>query len=160
LRAETRFLFGCEPRFAEGPPRIVFAAELARLPVVRRPDEVADYARTSLRRMLLAAPADTLHARLRALLSSTTPVASSSIDDAARHLGVSRATLARRLAREGTSFQALKDDVRRDHAIALLAGTSLPLGEIAERLGYSAQSAFQRAFRDWTGVSPGRMRAR
>jgi AraC-like DNA-binding protein len=157
--AEARYIFACEPRFAEGAPRVVFRPELARLPVTRTPEEADAYARTSPRAMLVAAPPPTLHRDLRALLASARPTADLAITDAARRLGVSRATLARRLAREGTSFQEVKDDVRRDHAIGLLSGTKLPLADIAARLGFSAPSAFQRAFREWTGLAPGRFRS-
>jgi AraC-like DNA-binding protein len=158
FRGETRYLFGREPSFAPGAPYLAFRAELARLPVVRRPDEAEVYVRTSLRQILLAPPLPALHAELRALLAATTPVADLAIAAAARRLGRSRATLARELARDGTSFRIVKDEVRRDHAIALLADTSLPLADIAARLGYSEASAFQRAFRAWTGVPPGATR--
>ena len=43
---------------------------------------------------------------------------------------------------KGWSFQEVKDEVRRDHAIGLLTGTKLPLGDIAELLGFSAPRAF------------------
>src|SRR5262249_35742244 len=105
-----------------------------------------------------APPSPTLTGELRAILSGTSPIASARVTHVARQLGLSRATFARQLAAEGTSFQRVKDEVRRDHAIGLLTGTVLPLSEIAERLGFSAPSAFQRAFREWTGVPPGRMR--
>jgi AraC-like DNA-binding protein len=158
--AEARYIFGCEPRFGAGDARLVFRSELARLPVTRTPDEADAFTRTSLRDMLSPALPPTLHRDLRALLSAARPTADLAIPDAARRLGLSRATLARRLAREGTSFQEVKDEVRRDHAIGLLTGTKLPLADIAELLGFSAPSAFQRAFREWTGVSPGRFRSR
>ena len=76
----------------------------------------------------------------------------------ARGLHVSRATLARRLAARGLAFQQLKDDLRRDHAIALL-GARMPIADVADRLGFSEPSAFARAFKSWTGVPPGRYRA-
>jgi hypothetical protein len=55
-------------------------------------------------------------------------------------------------------FQGLKDELRRDAAIALLTGSDLPVAAIAERVGFSEASAFQRAFRGWTGLAPGRFR--
>src|SRR5262249_3232187 len=157
---ETRYLFGREPRFADAAPRICFDAELLRLPVVRRPDEADSYARASLRTMLLSPPPPSLHADLRAVLAAASPVADLSIEEAARRLALSRASLARKLARHGTSFRRVKDELRRDSAIALLTESSLGLTEIAARLGYSAASAFQRAFRDWTGMPAGGFRRR
>ena len=67
-------------------------------------------------------------------------------------------TLRRRLREEGHGFQALKDALRRDTAIALLARPELTLIAIANRLGFSEASTFHRAFKHWTGVAPGEYR--
>jgi AraC-like DNA-binding protein len=157
-RAETRYLFGRDPTFAAGEPQLRFPAEAARLRVVRSADQAERYARGSLRMLLSSPPPTGLEQEVRAILSASRPIGDADIVEVARRIGASRATFARRLARLGTSFQQLKDEVRRDHAIALLAGTSAGIGEIAEQLGYSAASAFQRAFRDWTGTAPGAFR--
>lgn len=160
FRGETRYLFGREPRFGGDAPRLRFRSELARLPVVRRPDEVDAYVRTSLRQILLAPMAPSLEGRLGAILAEASPVADVGLPEAAKRLGLSRAVLARELAKLGTSFQQVKDALRRDHAIALLTQTSLSVADISERLGYSEPSAFQRAFRSWTGVAAGAVRRR
>jgi AraC-like DNA-binding protein len=67
-------------------------------------------------------------------------------------------TLRRRLAVEGTSLNALAAAARFDVARQLLRGTSVPLGEIAELLGYAELSAFVRAFRGWANCPPGQWR--
>lgn len=72
----------------------------------------------------------------------------------ARRLNMSRYTLYRRLRRENQSFASVLEEVRRQAAQVYLAGTRIPLSDIALRLGFSEQSAFSRAFRRWTGVSP------
>jgi AraC-like DNA-binding protein len=156
---ETRYLFGREPRFDDGPPRLRFRAELARLPIVRRAGEAGDWVRSSLRQILLAPRAALLDGRVAAILAEASPPGAVSLLQAAKQLGLSRAVLARELSRLGTSFQQVKDTLRRDHAIALLSETSLSVAGIAERLGYSEPSAFQRAFRAWTGLAPGAARA-
>ncbi|WP_422822450.1 helix-turn-helix domain-containing protein [Vreelandella azerica] len=63
-------------------------------------------------------------------------------------------TLSRRLNIEGTHFQAVKDELRRDMAVEALTRSSEPLVGIAERLGFEDQACFSRAFRIWTGNSP------
>ncbi len=68
-------------------------------------------------------------------------------------------TLQRRLGDEGTSVHALLDEVRRGRAAALL-DADMAIGEVAYLLGYSEPSAFHRAFRRWTGVTPEAFRAR
>lgn len=74
-------------------------------------------------------------------------------------LGISRRTLNRRLAREGTSFKALLEDTRSDMARYLLRETRLPAIEIAATLHYTTPSAFSRAFKRWArGTTPRRAR--
>ena len=73
-------------------------------------------------------------------------------------LAMAPQTLCRRLRDEGHGFQALKDALRRDAAIAHLARPDLTLPEIARRLGFSEASTFHRAFKKWTGVAPGEYR--
>ncbi|MFI0821435.1 AraC family transcriptional regulator [Streptomyces sp. NPDC021098] len=78
--------------------------------------------------------------------------------EVAARLAVSPATLRRRLDEEDTSFQRLKDQVRQDAAIGSLRGTGEPIEELAVRLGFSEGAAFHRAFRRWTGMTPGAYR--
>jgi AraC-like DNA-binding protein len=56
-------------------------------------------------------------------------------------------------------FSALVDDVRRARALALLADPALSGSEVGLLLGYAETAAFFRAFRRWTGTTPGRFRA-
>ncbi|CAN5773219.1 AraC family transcriptional regulator [soil metagenome] len=77
------------------------------------------------------------------------------LDYAASHLAISAATLRRRLAIDGHSFQGLKDVIRRDASIELLHGTNQTLEQIAEALGFSDVSTYHRAFKRWTGSAPG-----
>jgi AraC-like DNA-binding protein len=77
-----------------------------------------------------------------------------SFDDLAVELHVAPTTLRRRLEAEGTAFQAIKDDLRRDAAIHQLVGGSRSVASIAADLGFGEPSAFRRAFKKWTGVQP------
>lgn len=81
------------------------------------------------------------------------------LDSLAEALDLSPATLRRRLADEGATWQQLKDAVRRELALQHLAEGRLTVDEIATRLGFEDASTFYRAFRKWTGVAPGAWRA-
>ncbi|WP_199863472.1 MULTISPECIES: AraC family transcriptional regulator [unclassified Streptomyces] len=72
----------------------------------------------------------------------------------AARLSVSPQTLRRQLAAEGTTYQRLRDQVRRDHAIAELRAGRVSIEWLSRRLGFSEPSAFHRAFRRWTGETP------
>lgn len=69
-------------------------------------------------------------------------------------LAMSPRTLRRRLSSEGSSYQQILDEVRRDLAIEYLTHTELPLASIAYMLGYNDLSNFRRAFIKWTGRAP------
>ncbi|UUZ63150.1 AraC family transcriptional regulator ligand-binding domain-containing protein [Polaromonas sp. P1-6] len=78
----------------------------------------------------------------------------------ASELGTTATTLRRRLEGEGTSFQAIKDQLRNDVAIDCLCNSSMSVDDIAARLGFQEASAFHRAFKRWNGLQPGEYRRR
>lgn len=101
--------------------------------------------------------ADTVSASVRCHLQQTVPLWPDMVATASS-LHMSSATLQRRLASEGTSFQALKDALRRDIAIVRLHTSEVPLIALASELGFSDSASFQRAFKGWTGSAPGTYR--
>lgn len=79
--------------------------------------------------------------------------------DIARQLGIHERTLNRRLQAEGTSFRQELEQVRHAVSQQLLSGTTATLAETATSLGYADASAFSRAFKRWSGVTPAQWRA-
>jgi AraC-like DNA-binding protein len=96
----------------------------------------------------------------RALFGDVARGALPTLREAAQSLGCSPATLRRRLASEGVSFQALKDECRLAAASALLQETDLSIVDIASRLGFAGTAPFYTAFRRWTGTQPLALRKR
>ncbi|MEX5351231.1 AraC family transcriptional regulator ligand-binding domain-containing protein [Pseudomonas juntendi] len=80
------------------------------------------------------------------------------LEAVARHLQLPTWTLRRKLAEEGTRFRNLLNDTRRDLAETYIRDTQLAFGEIAYLLGFASAEAFQRAFKRWTGITPGAFR--
>ena len=76
------------------------------------------------------------------------------LGEVARALAMSDRNLQRALRNDGTSFQKLLDEVRRDLAISHLANPATSAGQVGFLLGFSEPSAFHRAFRRWTGKAP------
>jgi AraC-like DNA-binding protein len=76
----------------------------------------------------------------------------------AMRLCLSKRSLHRHLTQEGASLQALKDAVRRDRALDLLSRTDRPLKQVANAVGFADEKSFARAFKAWTGETPGELR--
>ena len=76
------------------------------------------------------------------------------IDLISEKLQMSRWTLTRKLKEEGTTFKQLLRDSREKLAQSYLRRQTESITEIASLLGYSEPSAFQRAFKSWTGQTP------
>ena len=93
-----------------------------------------------------------LSRRVRHLLQQ--PGAAHTADTLAARLGVSARSLHRQLRAEGTSLQALKDEVRQQRASELLLRTRLPIARVARAAGFASDKSFARAFRQWTGQTP------
>jgi len=81
-------------------------------------------------------------------------------ESVAQALCLSQRTLQRRLQEEGSSFQQLLDDTRRELVVQYLAQPNLTLLETAYLLGFADPSNFFRAFRRWFDCTPGEYRAR
>jgi AraC-like DNA-binding protein len=77
------------------------------------------------------------------------------LDSAARHFGMSRRTLQRKLRQADVSHRSLVQQVRRDLSQHLLLDAGMTATETAYALGYSEPSAFHRAFQKWHGMPPG-----
>ncbi|XBB67348.1 AraC family transcriptional regulator ligand-binding domain-containing protein [Nocardioides sp. WV_118_6] len=96
---------------------------------------------------------DDVVARVQALLGSR--AAGFGLDAVAAAMHMSTRTLKRRLHAAGTTFHDLSTDARRTEALHLLRGSALAVDEIARLLGYADASSFVRAFKRWTGRTPG-----
>ena len=79
-------------------------------------------------------------------------------DGVAALLNISARTLHRQLKEEGASLQQLKDEVRCERAKDLLNRSTRPVKQVAAAVGFTNEKSFTRAFREWTGVSPGEFR--
>jgi AraC-like DNA-binding protein len=140
-------------RFDRPAHRLVFAAKELALPLVTADPVAMQLAREQCERELAAVVDEGLPGRVRTALVARGD-ASPSVVEVAKALRMSPRTLKRKLAEHGTTFSAIRDDLRRQRALLLLDNRSLSIGEIAAKLGYSELPNFTRAFRKWTGQTP------
>ncbi len=96
----------------------------------------------------------TLTGEVQALLQDSDKREFPTASEVACQLHLTRRTLMRKLGEEGSSFQKIKDLIRRDKAIYLLTSRSHAVSDVAEKVGFSDPSVFARAFKSWTGQSP------
>jgi len=102
---------------------------------------------------------DSFPDQVRSVLRSALLTRHARADQVAALFSMHSRTLSRRLEACGTSYQALLDESRFEIARQMLENTALEVGQIARALDYADASAFTRAFRRWSGTTPGQWRA-
>ncbi len=153
-RDEYDKVFDCPLRFNQPYCQIVFERKyLTIAPKQRNPfmaRAALQYANTLMKKLFRRTYAD----KVKLLIMESVGSGEADIDHVAERLNTSRQTLYRKLKEEGVSFQSLLEDVRFAMAKEKLKTPNLSLSEIAFSLGFSDLSAFSRAFKRWSGVSP------
>lgn len=152
--AYQRF-FGGKVTFGATQTRLTFPAECLESPVVTASAEVAHVIGVQAdARMRELADEPEFVRDIKVLLTQGLAMGRFGAADVARRMGMSPRTLHRRLSEYACVFRNLLDDVRRERAESYLALSQHSLAEIAFMLGYTEQSAFQHAFKRWTGTTP------
>ncbi len=100
----------------------------------------------------------TLRGQIEAVLIPVLHTGEVSMDEIASKLGFSRSTLQRRLSGEAVTYEVILDDLRHRMAIDYLIARKVSVSEAAYLTGFSDPAAFSRAFKRWTGTSPGKFR--
>ena len=153
----TRYaeLLDCITDFETRDNEIIFPAAQAQLPLIQSNAAVTKHLRIMADQMLTSLGSQTLTHQVQLLLQEH-PAANK--EEIAEKLHMSGRHLNRLLAEDGTSFKLLQDTTRRQLAEKALREAGIRMADIAEQLGFSDESAFAKAFRRWTGQSPGEFR--
>lgn len=156
--ADYAVVFPCSVEFDALQTSILFDPRQFSRPITRSSAEASAFLeRAPLDWIFTGSRAHTNSLRVRAFLYGTT-WQTCQLPDAARALKMTARTLNRRLKEEGTSFQDIKDALRRDIAILALQQGATSIEQIAYDTGFSAPANFHRAFRKWTNRTPGSYR--
>lgn len=140
--------------FAQAASSVSFSEAVLRQTFQRTRGELLDFVRRAPDDWIFVTfDHDTTRSQVRDLVAARLE-AGVSLRDAAASLHMSERALSRKLAAEGTSFRAVKEEVRRDLAIQRLVKTREPIDRIAASVGFDNTPAFHRAFRAWTGSTP------
>ncbi|MBX3619886.1 MAG: AraC family transcriptional regulator [Rhizobacter sp.] len=151
-------LLGCPVEFGAGVNELRFDARWLDQPLAfANPITAAVVQETCDQLLAEMRGAAGLAARLGELLLQQ-PGHFPDIETASAQLQMNSRTLRRRLASEGTSYQQVLDDVRRQLAIDCLQHTRMSVDDIASSLGFSDAANFRHAFKRWTGRTTGAYR--
>jgi AraC-like DNA-binding protein len=139
---------------------VTFSARHLEAELVRDEEDLSEFLKLAPYYVIIQPQASTLSIthRIRQILGKDFRQEMPSFEELTTLLGMSARTLRRRLEKEGTSYQRIKDNARRDLAISMLSVDGLTVSEVAEQVGFSDPSAFHRSFKKWTGQSPGSYR--
>lgn len=154
-------LFGCPVLFEQDNAGLVISNNLLQYPVARNEDDMREFLRQAPYQLVKGEePGNikTLSRHIEQLFTSYTSQKPPSASDIACQLNMSPRTLHRKLMAEGSSFQQLKDDYRKELAVHYIARPELTIDAIAALMGFQDTSTFYRSFKKWTGVSPGQFR--
>ena len=153
--ADYRYYFQCPIIFGQPLNAIKFPSSDLNLGPSNAEPMLYDYLKAAADQALNSYPKDDdLITRLRDMIVPCLQHGGLGIEEAAKGLGLSTRSLQRALAGLGTSFRQVTDDVRHRMATELLGNSDLSLVKIALLTGYSDSSAFNHAFRRWTGLTP------
>ena len=157
LRTYRRY-FGCEVRFGQNADGVVYSEQDLACRIVA-PDPIAFERITAFIDQQFAHARPPLHALARGVIMQFLWTGDCTNEQVAAELNMHSRTLHRHLKSEGTSFQKIKDEVRRDILLYYVQRTNLDFARISERLGFAEQSVMTRTCRRWLSASPSTIRS-
>jgi len=153
--SEHARVFGAPVSFAAPTNAMVFDREFVERQVPAADDRLYPIMRRYLDQVLQEMPREAAAlASVRRAVGEAMREGDPKLADVARKIALSPRTLQRRLKDQGLDFKGLVDDTRRRFSLSYLKDAQHSLTEIAYLLGYSEVSAFNRAFKRWTGSTP------
>ena len=158
--AGIRHFFPCPVSYDQQVNSVTFSARHLEAELLRNEADLVEFLKLAPYHIVIEPLASTLSIthRIREILGEDFREEMPSFEELTALLNMSARTLRRRLEKEGTSYQRIKDNARRDVAISMLSRDGMTVSEVAEQVGFSDPSAFHRSFKKWTGQSPGSYR--
>ncbi len=154
-------LFNCPIKYGQNSTVLIFQRKYLELPLIHNEQSLRDFLRTApYQLMVLPEEGDSSSfvAQVKSLMGRDFSQGFPGFEQISGALNMSAPTLRRRLKREGTTYQQIKDGCRREAAVAYLSRPELSINAVAALMGFTDPSAFHRSFKKWTGVPPGQFR--
>ena len=156
-KSELQIMFPSQLQFNSSANRLIFDAHYLDKPLVRSAQELARFVENAPADVMTIPGIDsTLEAQIERIISQRHPhrLVFAPIHQLADELGISPQTLHRRLKDSATSYQKIKDNLRREVAINKLVNERVSVEQVADIVGFSESRSFTRAFKHWTGLTP------
>ena len=148
-------LFQCPIEYGSDREHWIYSREAMQTPLTGSVPEVATAIDRIAERYIESLEEGEVSTAVRSLLVKLLPSGKTDQEAIAGRLYRSTSTLQRQLNAEGTSYRDVLESTRRELAEEYLKEGGLSKAEIAFMVGFSDQSNFARAFKRWTGMSPG-----
>ena len=156
-RDELQIMFPADLHFNSRANRLIFDTQYLDKPLLRSAQELAQFVENAPADVMTIPGSDsTLEAQIERIITQRHPdrLIFVPIHKMAAELHISSQTLHRRLKESATSYQKIKDNLRREVAIQKLVIERLSVEQVAEIVGFTESRSFTRAFKHWTGLTP------
>ena len=148
-------LFPCQVHYKQSHCEILLDSRYMTMPLVQNALSLSKFLRSSLEELMDGDIKNaSLNAQIRSIISKEFGNNFPDFSVVCDKLAMTPQTLRRRLKDENTSYQEIKDTIRKDASIYYLSKPELTIDEIALLMGFSEASSFHRAFKKWTGKTP------
>ncbi|MEH6824486.1 MAG: AraC family transcriptional regulator [Motiliproteus sp.] len=157
---EYQFLFPCPHAFDQGVNSFTFNTRYLNQAPIQSHESLKSFIAGCPTNLFVKHSNDeSITTRVRLLIEADIANGFPDLVAMAEQLNMNKQTLRLKLKAEGSSYQQIKNLLRRDSAIYhLVHQPSLPISEIANLVGFSEPGVFIRAFKGWTGLTPGHYR--
>jgi AraC-like DNA-binding protein len=153
--SEHKRIFRAPVLFNQPFTKLIFDESVLKLPLTQADLTLGSLLERQAEDLLAKSPRYGIFAnQVRQLIREGLPVGAARMEIICRKLGISERTLQRKLSEEGTSYKELFEEAQRELSKFYLQKSEMAICEVSFLVGFSQTSAFHRAFRRWTGLTP------
>lgn len=156
--SEYRKFFGCEVLFNKDANRIIISKKDVLTPLLTSDQSMFQLFNSIVADKQALLETNSTAENLKQVLFMQFKGRIPTIEEAASALNITPRNLQRKLLQEKASFRDIAGEVRKDIALQLMQNPAIKISEVSDILGYSDLTAFRKAFKSWTNISPRAMR--